>query len=45
MRAVKILHNSAGCKLKPPAMGIQLLEPLIFLPKTKVAIINKIPST
>jgi hypothetical protein len=43
MSAVNILHSSAGCKLNPPAIGIQLLEPLIFLPITKVASINKIP--
>ena len=45
INAVNILHNSAGCKLNPPAMGIQLLEPLIFLPRTNVANINKMPST
>ena len=45
INAVNILHNSAGCKLNPPAMGIQLLEPLISLPKTKVASINNIPRT
>ena len=45
INAVNILHNSAGCKLKPPAIGIQLFEPLIFLPNTKVASINRIPST
>ena len=45
INAVNILHNSAGCKLKPPAMGIQLLDPLISFPKTKVASINKIPKT
>ena len=41
--AVKILHNSAGCKLNPPAMGIQLLDPLISFPITKVANINRRP--
>lgn len=45
INAVNILHNSAGCKLKPPAIGIQLLDPLISLPKTKVASINNIPKT
>ena len=45
INAVNILHNSAGCKLKPPAMGIQLLDPLISFPKTKVASISKIPKT
>ena len=44
INAVKILHNSAGCKLNPPAIGIQLLEPLIFFPNTKVANISKIPA-
>jgi hypothetical protein len=33
-KAVNILHSSAGCKLKPPAMGIQLFEPFTFFPKT-----------
>ena len=41
--AVKILHNSAGCKLNPPAIGIQLFYPLISFPITKVANINKRP--
>ena len=41
--AVNILHNSAACKLKPPAMGIQLFEPLISFPITKVANIKSIP--
>ena len=41
--AVKILHNSAGCKLNPPAMGIQLFDPLISFPITKVANINRSP--
>ena len=41
--AVNILHNSAGCKLKPAAIGIQLLEPLISFPITKVANINNKP--
>ena len=45
IKAVNILHTSAGCKLKPPAMGIQLFDPLISFPKTKVASINKIPKT
>ena len=44
-KAVKILHNSAGCKLKPPAMGIQLLDPFIFLPSTKVASMSRMPAT
>jgi hypothetical protein len=44
-KAVKILHNSAGCKLKPPAMGIQLLDPFIFLPNTKVASMSRMPAT
>ena len=43
INAVNILHNSAGCKLKPPAIGIQLLDPLISFPKTKVASINNMP--
>ena len=42
-KAVNILHSSAGCKLNPPAIGIQLFDPLIFLPNTKVASINTIP--
>ena len=41
--AVNILHNSAGCKLKPPAIGIQLFDPLISFPITNVASINNIP--
>ena len=45
INAVNILHNSAGCKLNPPAMGIQLLDPLISFPKTKVASINNSPKT
>ena len=45
INAVNILHNSAGCKLNPPAMGIQLFDPLISFPKTKVASINNIPKT
>ena len=43
IKAVNILHNSAGCKLNPPAIGIQLLDPLISFPTTKVANINNIP--
>ena len=42
-RAAKILQSSAGCKLNPPPKGIQLFEPLMFLPITKVASISKIP--
>ena len=45
INAVNILHTSAGCKLKPPAMGIQLFDPLISFPKTKVASIRNIPKT
>ena len=45
IKAVNILHNSAGCKLNPPAMGIQLFDPLISFPKTKVASISNIPKT
>src|SRR5574343_2065607 len=43
--AVNILQSSAGCKLNPPPRGIQLLEPLIFLPMTKVATISNKPNT
>ena len=41
--AVKILHNSTGCRFIKPS-GIQLLEPFISLPTTKVAMINTIPT-
>ena len=44
-RAANTLHNSAGCKLKPPPNGIQLLEPFIFLPITNTDNISMIPNT
>ena len=40
--AVNILHSSTGCRFIKPS-GIQLLEPLISLPTTKVASTNTIP--
>lgn len=35
IKAVNILQSSAGCKLNPPAIGIQLLDPLISFPKKR----------